>query len=333
MRKSKLKHRLVKFGIAGLLRSLNRNPRVIFYHGVDFAEKNNALHINPDIFEQEMLFLTKHYEIISIDEYERRFHNGLFNGNEIVVTFDDGYKNNLTIAAPILKSLDIPFTIFISTNHIESGHYFPTAIARMIIRDSNLSFIKIDCLKFKAELKDPKQRESICEAIIHILKHSNIHLVNEICHQLIENISRDEYEELCFIHKAEAPMNWEDVVKLHTEYDCTIGSHCKDHFICNIYQTEEDIKAQLKESKQIIEEKLHSVCEYLAYPNGIYNKGDVTAYTQNTAKEAGYKLAFTTVTDRLHAKSNPMLMPRCAARFEMDDFITKLVLKPKIKLF
>ncbi|SEF72721.1 polysaccharide deacetylase family protein [Parabacteroides chinchillae] len=331
MRNSKLKHNLVEFGISRALRFLNKNPRVIFYHGVDFAENNHSLHINPDIFEQEIAFLSKHYEVISIHEYENRFRNNQFNGKEIVVTFDDGYKNNLTIAAPILKSLNIPFTVFISTNHIENGNYFPTTIARMIIRNNNLSFVKIDCLKLKAELKNNMQREAICDAVIHILKHSNIRLVNEICHQLIENISHDEYEELCHFHKIEAPMNWEDVIKLHTEYNCTIGSHCKDHFICNIYQTEEETKTQLKGSKQIIEEKLHASCDYLAYPNGIYNKGDVTAYAQHTAKEAGYKLAFTTVTDRLSAKSNPMLMPRCAARFEMDDFIMKLVLKPKIQ--
>lgn len=328
MRKSRLKHNLVKFGLTGLLRFLNKNPRVIFYHGVDFAESINSLHINPDIFEQQMIFLLKHYEIISIHEYENRFRNNRFTGREIVVTFDDGYKNNLTLAAPILKSLNIPFTVFVSTNHIGSGDYFPTAIARIIIRYSNLSFLKIDCLKYSVTLKDSKQREKVCEAILRVLKRCNIQLVNEICNQLIANVSPDEYEELCHIHKMETPMNWTDVIKLHTEYDCTIGSHCKDHFICNIYQTEEDIREQLQGSKQIIEEKLHTSCDFLAYPNGIYRKGDITNYALTTAAEVGYKLAFTTVQDRLRFNTNAMLMPRCAARFEMDDFITKLVLKP-----
>lgn len=329
MRKRKLKHNIVRFGVAWLLRVTNRTPRVLFYHGVDSVEEEDSLHIAPEAFKNEMQFLLKHYEVISMEDFEQRFFANRFNGHEMVVTFDDGYRNNLTYAAPVMQSLKIPFTVFISTAHVDSGDYFPTAIARMIIRDSQLNHLSLDCLRLEMPLYDVYHRKRICEAVIHALKHSNILLVKEICRQLIANVSADEYQSLCEQHHADKPLNWDEVQRLHHEYGGTIGSHGLQHFICNDYQTDEEVARQLSDSKRIIEERLKTECRYLAYPNGVYNAGDVTPFAMQMAEKAGYKLAFTTVTDRLHANFNPMLMPRLAARFEMEDFIVKLGLKPK----
>lgn len=330
MRKARLKHNLIKFGIAALLRAVNKNPRVIFWHGVERVAEDPSLHISPEIFEEELHFLARHYEVVAMEEYASRFRENRFTGREMVLTFDDGYKNNLTVAAPILKSLQLPFTVFVSAGNISSGEYFPTAIARMVILDSTLDRLQLACLKLDVSLQGDGQRQQVCENVIVALKHSSILLVNEICRELKEAVTPEEYQELCLLHRADRPMNWEEVKKLHAEYGCTIGSHCMDHFICNSWQNEQETARQLVESKRMIEEKLQASCDYLAYPNGVYNDGDVTGYALEMAEKAGYRLAFTTVTDRLKNTTNPFLMPRCAARFEMDDFIMKLVLKPKM---
>ncbi|MDE7073570.1 MAG: polysaccharide deacetylase family protein [Odoribacter sp.] len=330
MRNARLKRRLVQFGGADLLRKINKNPRVIFWHGVEYVSETPSLHIAPDVFEEEIYFLNKHYEIISIEEYEDRFRRDGFSGREIVLTFDDGYRNNLTVAAPILKSLNLPFTVFVSTFHIESGQFFPTAIVRMIVLDSVISYICLRSIGLEVHLHDRVQRSMVCDKIISVLKHSSVKMVNAICQELLAHVSEEELSRLSSMHQADRPMTWDDVQKLHDEYSCTIGSHCVDHFICNEYQDEKEVERQLKESKRLIEEKTAASCDYLAYPNGVYKAGDVTPFAMQMVKQAGYKLAFTTVTDRLRRNSNPYLMPRCAARFEMDDFIMKLVLKPKL---
>ena len=330
MRNARLKHRLIKFGIAGLLRVVNKNPRVIFWHGVELVDENPSLHISPEMFEEELHFLNRHYEIIPIEEYEARFRSHKFTGREVVLTFDDGYKNNLTIAAPILITLNLPFTVFISTAHMDSQHFFPTAIVRMIVLDSSLTELHLDSIGLEVALRDAKQRRQICDSIIFTIKHSSVTLVNRICRELAGSVTAEEFGRLSVLHQADRPMTWDEVKQLHTDYACTVGSHCVDHFICNSWQSEQEVERQLVESKQLIEEKLHVPCDYLAYPNGVYPAGDVTGYARKMAEKAGYKLAFTTVTDRLRADTDPYLMPRCAARFESEDFIMKLVLKPKL---
>lgn len=331
MKNRKLKHNLVKFGIDKFLRTINRTPRVLFYHGVDYVNESASLHIAPDKFEKEIKFLSKHYEVISMDEYYQRFGQNKFTGREVVITFDDGYKNNLTYAAPILQSFNLPFTVFVSAGHIESGERFPTFIAHAVIMSPELENVDIGCIKFKSPLEDEKQRTHIYGSIRHKLKHSNIELVNEICRELINNVSPEVYEGLLDSHRADAVLNWDEVRQLQTNYDCTIGAHCIDHFICNSYQTREQTRRQITGSKQLIEERTNQTCHYMAYPNGIVHEGDVSDYALEAVADAGYRLAFTTENDRLSANTNPYLMPRISARFEPEDFIMRLALKPKLK--
>jgi peptidoglycan/xylan/chitin deacetylase (PgdA/CDA1 family) len=74
--------------------------------------------INPETFEKHMKFLIKYYEPISLSELASRINSKSIQGNEICITFDDGYKDNLTNAIPILKKYNIPATIFITTANI-----------------------------------------------------------------------------------------------------------------------------------------------------------------------------------------------------------------------
>ena len=43
----------------------------------------------------------------------------------MVVTFDDGYRDNLRVAAPLLLKHGVPATFFIATGHVDSGRPFP----------------------------------------------------------------------------------------------------------------------------------------------------------------------------------------------------------------
>lgn len=331
MKNRKLKQNLVKFGIDKFLRTINRTPRVLFYHGVDYVNEPVSLHIAPDKFEQEVKFLSKHYEVINLDEYFQRFRQKNFTGREVVITFDDGYRNNLTYAAPILQSFNLPFTVFVSAGHIESGERFPTFIARSIIMSPKLEKVDIGCIKFKSPLEDKKQRTFIYELLSYTLKHSNIELVNEICNELINYISPEALHKLRELHQTDAVLNWTEVKQLQTDYNCIIGAHCIDHAICNGYQTCEQTRRQIIGSKQLIEERTNKTCHYMAYPNGIFRGGDISNYALEAVADAGYRLAFTTECDRLSPDHNPYLMPRLSARFEITDFIMKLALKPKLK--
>lgn len=331
MRHPFLKRLMVGSGALGLWRTFNKTPRVLFYHGVDtiFDSSVQTLHLQPDVFEAEMLYLKKHYEAISMDEYYERLASACFSGREVVITFDDGYRNNLTVAAPILSSLSLPFTVFVSVEHLEKGKRFPTFINRAILLKAPLSHIRIDCLDINCHLTTDIDRIAVMKRINKALKHSDIKTVNQICSQLESNLSSDRLEELYSRYSSDAPMNWDELKELKQNYKCIIGSHCLDHFICHSSQQKEEVCRQIFDSKHIIQQKIGGECAYLAFPNGNFKQGDISEEALAAVQQAGYKLAFTTMNERLTRKSGPFLLPRCAARFELLDFKVKLALKPR----
>ena len=327
MNKRQLKNALlVKSGIATWKREKNRTPRVLFYHGVSDVKKPfvEGLHVIPEVFRKHLDYLQKYYEPISMDEYARRWETQTFTGKEITLTLDDGYKNNLLVAAPILQEYGMPFTVFVSTRHIDTGKRFSTFIGRAIVFHPGLSHLHLPEIGLDCPLGETRQRKKTFQIISRQLKHSDLGKVEQITESLIGHLSPEEYQQLCQEYQADSLMTWEEVAALKKHYDCTIGSHCLDHFICDTFQEEHEIQKQIAESKKVIEEKLGQPCHYLAYPNG-----NTCETALKAAEQSGYRLAFTTNNKRLTPQTSPFAMPRYGVNFDLNSFMADLAFKPR----
>ncbi len=95
---------------------------ILMYHSVGQprSDKDSLLNVSSDTFESQMRFLKQHhYNVISLRELA-----GLLKAKRpierksVVITFDDGYKNNFTIAFPILQRYNLQATIFIAPREI-----------------------------------------------------------------------------------------------------------------------------------------------------------------------------------------------------------------------
>ncbi|MCC5887225.1 MAG: polysaccharide deacetylase family protein [Gammaproteobacteria bacterium] len=96
------------------------------YHSVaDVADEqwiDPQNHVPANVFAEQMAYLAKHRKVVSLDDLVRcldadeRIEDGT-----VALTFDDGYLDNLTVAAPILDHLNLPATIFLPTGYIERG--------------------------------------------------------------------------------------------------------------------------------------------------------------------------------------------------------------------
>lgn len=83
----------------------------LYYHRINTLESDfNLLCVSPTRFRQQMLYLKRNYQIIRFED-----DWSLLDQDAVAITFDDGYKDNLENALPILKELEIPATVFVST--------------------------------------------------------------------------------------------------------------------------------------------------------------------------------------------------------------------------
>ena len=111
------------FGIIFLVNFAQRKYSIpiLMYHSVDpYAKKDNLLAITPASFKRQMRFLRNHnYNIVSLEEAARLIKDHKKTpARTIVITFDDGYKDNYTYAFSILKEFNIPATVFLIVNEI-----------------------------------------------------------------------------------------------------------------------------------------------------------------------------------------------------------------------
>lgn len=324
--KTALKSLFISFGGVYILRSINQTPRIVFWHSIDDIREPEveAESITIETFKKQIEYLQDNFEIISMDEFYDRFQNQNFNSREIVLTFDDGYANNLNVVAPYLNSKKLPFTVFISTEHIETGELFPTSIARLICLGANLKMITIPQLNIdKFDISEVRNKKIIYKRVIYALKTAPLHEVKKIVEELKHNLSKAEYFELIERYKSVKPMNWGDVKQLH-QLGATIGSHCKYHICCHDNQNIEEVKEQVFESKVILEEKLQSKCEFFAYPNG-----DFTVESNQLIIEAGYKMGFSVEKERVGINNNIAVIPRIGVPQSLSDFKILTALYPK----
>lgn len=97
---------------------------ILMYHSVAPASEAEGIdprnHVLAEVFERQMEFLAAHRRVIALRELVDTMVKGVTPpGGTVVVTFDDGYLDNLTVAAPILDRLKLPATLFLPTGHIE----------------------------------------------------------------------------------------------------------------------------------------------------------------------------------------------------------------------
>ncbi|HET9531812.1 MAG TPA: polysaccharide deacetylase family protein, partial [Blastocatellia bacterium] len=113
-------------GSARLLRKrLDRRAVILMYHRVAEVRSDPwSLCVTPQHFAEHMEILRRHARPISLRELTGALREGSVPRRSVVVTFDDGYLDNLKNARPLLERYDIPATFFIATGYLGGEREF-----------------------------------------------------------------------------------------------------------------------------------------------------------------------------------------------------------------
>lgn len=105
---------------------------VLYYHRIGSTD---VLTTSTEEFSRQLHYFKNRYECISLAELCSRLREGqAFRRRSIVITFDDGYRDNFTRAAPLLKEAHLTATFFVSTGFVQTERDFPHDL-----RDQNSS--------------------------------------------------------------------------------------------------------------------------------------------------------------------------------------------------
>ena len=305
-------------GLHFMMRKVKQGPKVLFYHGVEERltdPRIQTLHLPLYQFEKQMRYLKNNFEIITLDNLYESLSNGYgLTPTQVIITFDDGYKNNLEIVAPYCIAHDIPFSIFVSTKHISEAIRFPTYYLRTAVFFHNQDHIEI--LGETYDISTEANKLATIGLLSKRLKISSQAVTNQIIDALTSLLSKDQWKELNHLFSSDGPMTWSEVKQLFDQ-GVSIGSHTHNHCILHERQKLEDIDNELTLSKTLIQNYLGK-CDYFAYPNGGMN--DVSPKSFQFLESNEYRLGFTTIPGELDSECNPFILPRIPPPADLNHF-------------
>lgn len=304
---------------SGVLHALKRRRLrgravVLMYHRVLTATErlqsfsSDGIQVSPDTFDRHLGFLRRHFRVVEPREFARRLQSGQsFDDATCLITFDDGWHDNLTNALPLLRKHALPAVIFLPTALIGSNDCFwQERLARLLHRLSQIdrrdpsavaALVQRYDLKsvFRGNDTERKQRIHDFVRALKVLADGEIQTMMQAIAAAVDAGEADPHPDRF--------LQWDDV-RTMAQAGVTFGSHAVSHrILTRLPKTE--VMRELAESKRTIETHAGVAVELLAYPNGDSN--DATA---DAAKSTGYLAAFTTQAGLVAAGDDRFLVRR-----------------------
>jgi peptidoglycan/xylan/chitin deacetylase (PgdA/CDA1 family) len=104
------------------LRGPKRAPAILMYHRVAALQQDPwDLAVSPDTFEQQLAYLKGNHTTMELDKLVQGLRSGKLPDNAVAITFDDGYRDNLVQAKPLLAHYGLSATLFLATGWVGSS--------------------------------------------------------------------------------------------------------------------------------------------------------------------------------------------------------------------
>lgn len=286
------------------MRVLQGNSVVLMMHRVvsDKSEAdlphNNPLCIDQASFAGLLNWLQQYFQLVPLEEALRP------EGGKprLALTFDDGWRDNLTHAFPVLQEMGIPASIFLSTGYIGQPRGFwwesvgqriwnePETIDRACL-DRELAGYGLDAPDELFSTNRTLTRSRQILAFLEQLKRLAPCELNAIASDL-------------FHQGPGHAMSWHEVSALEASGLVRFGPHGHDHYI--LTQLEAD--ACMNDMRRSHEE-LHSHCRFplpvYCYPNGNHD-----LVVRKNAAKLGYRYGLTTEAGLISSGNDPLILPR-----------------------
>src|ERR1051326_2045987 len=106
-------------------RRFTHEALILLYHRVvELSSDPYLLGVRPQRFAEHLEILRKHGRPMQLHQLAQALRDGNLPRRALVVTFDDGYADNLYTAKPLLERFEVPATIFVTTGYIGRDREF-----------------------------------------------------------------------------------------------------------------------------------------------------------------------------------------------------------------
>ncbi len=241
---------------------------VLCFHRISSEFDSFWQPVYPETFRQLLEKLVQDYQFTTFENANKAIKNS--DKPLIILSFDDGYKDFIEEALPILKFFDVPSNHNIVTDCADSNR---------IIWTQKLNYL-FNKLKYSGRFAHEIKLSDQIYIRVQQPFDDWLPLNNNILFKLFElrmderNKCIENFENYFTGEKMIYPyrmMNWDDIKQL-CNHQVEIGSHTVTHDTLPSIQSEDQLNVEIVKSKQIIEEKTGKECKVFSLPNGQTSK-------------------------------------------------------------
>ena len=278
-------------------------------------QPNRHLEVTPEFLRATLCHLrSRDIDIVTMDELHERLVQGRFDRRFAAFTLDDGYRDNLDYALPVLREFDAPLTVYVASDFADgTGRLWWAALEAVIAKAEQID-ITIGNSALRLDATTPAAKQATFDRLHDWLRalpgeHDLKREIEALCTRYevdMEALCRD----LC--------LSWAELKTFAADPQVTIGAHSVSH--CNLAKQAEDVAAQeMTVSRARIEQALERPVLHLAYPYGDRDAAGMREFA--LAAAAGFKTAVTTRPGMLFADNAAHMtaLPRVSLNGNYQD--------------
>jgi peptidoglycan/xylan/chitin deacetylase (PgdA/CDA1 family) len=259
--------------------SMPRGYAILCYHRILSSDAAGHipgfLGVDVDSFKHQMQFIKTQAQPISLMEMVERIQCGVqADGLFVAVTFDDGYADNLVTAYPILKDLNIPATIFVSTAYVDNPKIIPwwDELHDLIYYVSGPLGIEHEGREIYFDMNTSVGKRAAIAKLSNFLIHGKSLDQENILSLLRYNVLNYSQP----VHNGYA--GWDQLKRVASEGLIEVGGHTVTH--PNLTQCVDWGSDEIAAGKKRLEDVLGMPVNLFSYPFGAFNHSTINAVRQ-----------------------------------------------------
>ena len=286
----------------GRLARSRATPRiaVLMYHRV--AEPVNdpwKMCVGPRRFSEHMTVLAQHCEVIGLSSVVSRLEQPRTRPL-VVITFDDGYRDNLEVALPILEKFELPATLFLATDAVDAAEPWWWDVLADLVLETSLPpaldmLVGEERLVWRLQEGPDELRGRLWELLSRLDVSAITGVIRHLCQWAGHEPRHDPLR---------LPLSGEEIRQLTKGGLVSLGCHSASHLRMTVRDAstcKEELSRSINECRRLVGERPSA----FAFPFGEYDQLSV-----ELVKAAGFGMAFTSDEGLVTASSDLFALPR-----------------------
>lgn len=253
---------------------LSKDKLAIFlFHGIvarsDYNVRNYTnKHLEKDCFYKLIKALAGAGHPLSMDEVVECYRAGgeSFPPYSFAVTFDDGFENNYSIAAPILKDLNVPATFYVTTDFIENNHMSWIDRVEYCLENTPEGKLVFSWDQLIHTFQNREDKIRVLNFLRNSIKKDATVNLDDLVRSIYSQCGSDAIEQSS--DPLDLKMNWEQVGELNDDENFIVGGHSHSHATLSFLQ-ETDLEYEINTSIELLEKKAGIQARHYSYPEGL----------------------------------------------------------------